>query len=246
MSEEADALRALAANRGCKLRSSRRRKPGGDHGRYGLIDAKTGREVFGFGEEGLTASPEEIREFLRGGSASGWKTSLGGERVRRKAKPSSAEAQPTAEPEPEPEPKPLRIREAAPRDSDALAELISSLGYDGAPAEVRRRLAAMRKAGEPPLVADREGLVGLLTWHVTPVIHRPGPVGRITLLVVTESERGNGIGTALVEEVEARLADLGCVLIEVTSNVKRMRAHSFYERLGFERTSYRFGKPLGG
>ena len=247
MSEEADALRELAANRGCRLRSSRRRKPGGDHGRYGLIDTKTGRRVFGFGEAGLTATAEEIREFLRGGSASGWKTSLGGDGVRRKPKPRAKPSEPAeAKLATAAEPKPLRIREATPRDSEALAELISALGYEAEPADVRRRLAALRKAGEAPLVAEKEGLVGCLTWHVTPVLHRPGPVGRITLLVVAEKERGNGIGTALVEAVEARLTGLGCVLIEVTSNVKRLRAHSFYERLGFERTSYRFGKPLEG
>ena len=74
MSEESDALREMAANRGCRLRRSRRRKPGGDYGRYGLIDAKTGREVFGFGPDGLTASADDLRAFLRGGSASGWAT----------------------------------------------------------------------------------------------------------------------------------------------------------------------------
>ena len=43
MSEQDDALREMAANRGCKLVKSRRRKPGGDFGRYGLKDAKTGK-----------------------------------------------------------------------------------------------------------------------------------------------------------------------------------------------------------
>ena len=49
MSEQDDALREMAANRGCKLVKSRRRKPGGDFGRYGLKDAKSGNEVLGFG-----------------------------------------------------------------------------------------------------------------------------------------------------------------------------------------------------
>ena len=34
-------LRAMAQVRGLKLVKSRRRKPGGDFGRYGLKDAKT-------------------------------------------------------------------------------------------------------------------------------------------------------------------------------------------------------------
>src|SRR5688500_8823442 len=57
--EEVEALREMAANRGCRLVRSRRRKPGGDFGRMGLADLKSGREVFGFGKKGLEATPEE-------------------------------------------------------------------------------------------------------------------------------------------------------------------------------------------
>ena len=64
------------------------------------------------------------------------------------------------------------------------------------------------------------------------------------MLVVAERERGKGTGAALVAAVEARLKAAGCGLVEVTSNRKRQRAHAFYERLGYERTSYRFGKQL--
>jgi ribosomal protein S18 acetylase RimI-like enzyme len=95
------------------------------------------------------------------------------------------------------------------------------------------------------LVAERARVVvGCLSWHVTPVIHRPRPVGRITMLVVAEAARGEGIGTLLVEDAAERLRTLGCGLLEVTSNIKRMRAHAFYQGLGFERTSYRFARTL--
>ena len=76
------------------------------------------------------------------------------------------------------------------------------------------------------------------------VLHRPKPVGRISMMVVAEKERGNGIGAAMVAEAEKRLAVKGCGLVEVTSNIKRLRAHGFYEKLGYERTSYRFAKSL--
>jgi ribosomal protein S18 acetylase RimI-like enzyme len=76
------------------------------------------------------------------------------------------------------------------------------------------------------------------------VLHRPRPVGRISMFVIDECLRGRGIGAAMLAAAESRLAALGCGLVEVTSNMKRDRAHSFYERLGYERTSYRFAKTL--
>jgi len=89
-----------------------------------------------------------------------------------------------------------------------------------------------------------ESLLGVLTLHITPVLHRAGPVGRLTMLVVDESARGEGIGRALVTAAEAYFAERGCALVEVTSNKRRTDAHAFYERLGYQGTSERFAKPV--
>ena len=226
---DGEALRELAANRGCKLVKSRVRTPGrGDHGRFGLKDAKTGKEVFGFANQGLTASAAEIEAFLRGDAAGAWQSSVG---TAKRAKPKPA-------PRPKPEPK-LVLRDARPRDAEAIAALIVALGYDVGAADVRRRLKDVRA-----LVAEKGEVVGVLTTSTTAVLHRPRPVGRISMMVVAEEARGAGIGAALVAEAEQRLKAAGCGLVEVTSNRKRLRAHAFYERLGYERTSYRFAKPL--
>lgn len=139
----------------------------------------------------------------------------------------------------------MRIREAVGADADAMAALVTDLGYAVTRSEISERLTLLGSAGEPPLLAQQDDeIIGCVTWHVTPVLHRPGPVGRITLLVVAAPFRGKGTGRALVDAVEARLKQRGCVLAEVTSNVRRRDAHRFYERLGFERTSFRFGKPI--
>ena len=236
MSDEA--LRELAENRGCKLVKSRVRTPGrGDHGRFGLKDAKTGREIFGFGSKGLTGSPEEIEEFLRGNAAATWKSSVGSAtRAAPKARAAPA-------PKPRPEPK-LMLREARAKDAEAIAALIEALGHEVAAADVRRRLAMLARADQQTIVAEKGGIVGVLTVSMMYVLHRPKPIGRVSMLVVAEKARGGGIGTALVAEAEKRLAAKGCGLVEVTSNRKRLRAHAFYEKLGYERSSYRFAKTL--
>jgi hypothetical protein len=96
--ETTEKLREMAAHRGLKLASSRRRKPGGDFGRYGLHDAK-GAAVFGVDAEGLTASAEEIEEYLRGATSNAWSKSAGSLRARPKVK---TEPKPTPAPKPKP------------------------------------------------------------------------------------------------------------------------------------------------
>lgn len=137
------------------------------------------------------------------------------------------------------------IRAATAADAPELARLLDALGYPTPVDVVATRVQALVAAGETALVAaDGPRLLGLLTVHVTPVIHRAGPVGRLTALVVDEGARGRGVGRALVGAGEGMLIERGCVLIEVTSNKRRTDAHAFYERLGYTATSFRFAKPI--
>ena len=98
-----DQLREAARARGFRLVKSRRRKPGGDFGRYGLVDLDSGRECMGFGADGLTATAEEVLSYLRGGEVASWKRSLigvaGGEEVKTPKRITEEETQPSARPE---------------------------------------------------------------------------------------------------------------------------------------------------
>lgn len=138
------------------------------------------------------------------------------------------------------------IRAARSSDVPELVRLFSELGYEMAPGVLSQRWAAFAASGETALVAvdesANERLLGVATLHATPVLHRAGPVGRVTALVVDVTLRGHGIGKALMAAAERWAAELGCVLLEVTSNQRRVDAHKFYEGLGFERTSYRFAR----
>jgi ribosomal protein S18 acetylase RimI-like enzyme len=243
-----DRLREAAANRGLKLVKSRIRTPGkGDYGRFGLTDAG-GAKLLGFGRSGLTATPEEIEDYLHKGALADWKTSIraAGAKAppRPKKRPPAEPEPPEPEPEPEPEPPPLSVRPARPADAGAIAALVAGLGFEADPDAVTERLGLLKKARETPLVAEQGEVIGVLAWHVTPVLHRPKPVGRITMMAVADADRGRGVGQALVEAACDRLRAKGCGLIEVTSNVDLSGAHGFYRRLGFERTSYRFAKAL--
>ena len=302
---EDDVLRKAAAHRGLKLVKSRKRKAGvGDYGRYGLTDG-TGKELFGFGPDGLTALPADIRDYLRKSEVSTWAQSAevtpdrpkpsrtapemvaandieaaedvsaaagdsdvedkrtsqpAGAGKRRKQESSTtrrqvaeaspsrepkAEPEPDPEPDPEPEPEPdpeaepepaLAIRSAAKADLDAIRTLIG--GQDSA-ATFASRFNELKRAGGGVIVADRGGVVGCVAWHVILGLETP-PIGRLTLLVVAEDERRQGVGRALADGARSAMVDQGCTTVEAMSDIEVRNANGFFRALGFEQRSYRF------
>lgn len=139
----------------------------------------------------------------------------------------------------------IAIRDARPVDAPRLVELIIELGHPIEEVDVLRNLEILGGSGLLPLVAvEDDQVVGMCGLSAMVTVHRDTPVGRISVMIVSENHRGTGIGAMLVAEAEKRLKENGCKILEVTSNMKRGRAHSFYEQLGYERTSYRFMKKL--
>ncbi len=140
---------------------------------------------------------------------------------------------------------PVVIREAVRADAEALAALIVPLGYEIFPHAVAGRLAAMARVGNRTFVAEKDRrVIGCITTSAMQVIHRPAPVGRISMMVVEEEQRGRGIGRSLVAAAEDHLRDTGCHIVEVTSRFDLTEAHLFYEKLGFEKTSVRLARNL--
>ena len=137
------------------------------------------------------------------------------------------------------------IRAAREEDAPAIAALLGELGYPTDAETVVQRLRMLESAGDDVIVAVSGSVtVAVVSMHVTPVLHAPGPVGRLTAVVVSERVRGQGVGRTIVEAAEQMLAARGCEFIELTSNRRRTDAHAFYERLGYEASSFRFRKPV--
>lgn len=105
MSEQDEQLREMARHRGFRLVKSRRRKPGGDFGLYGLKD-ESGAPVFGFDDESLAADAGKIEAFLRDTTRATWTKSAGSAKRTARAKPAPP-------PRPAPKPKPLPELEVA-------------------------------------------------------------------------------------------------------------------------------------
>lgn len=218
----------------------------------GLTD-RAGKPLLGMDGKVPSADPEDVQSYLRKLDVADWGASLGeADRKAPKKKPkapakdveplSSAAKQRPAKPKPSPEPV---VRKAVPKDAAGLLPLLRLLGYSLDERAFGKRLARMIKSGEAPLVAvignDTVGLCGV---QVSAMLQREKPVGRITVLVVAQDQRGKAIGRMLVDAAEAHFRSAGCELMEVTSNDKHLGAHAFYRRIGLERTSIRFARPL--
>jgi GNAT superfamily N-acetyltransferase len=137
------------------------------------------------------------------------------------------------------------IRDARPEDAAAIAELLGQLGYPTDGGAVGGRLERLRIVGDRVIVAVAEGaVVGLAHLQVSPAIEYERPAAKLAALIVDESQRGRGVGRALVEAMENEARSRGCELLYLTTSEKRDDAHAFYERIGLERTGRRYSRAL--
>jgi GNAT superfamily N-acetyltransferase len=59
-------------------------------------------------------------------------------------------------------------------------------------------------------------------------------------VVVDATHRGHGIGRAMMTHAVGVCRSKGCYKMALSSNLKREKAHAFYDSLGFERHGYSF------
>ncbi len=70
--------------------------------------------------------------------------------------------------------------------------------------------------------------------------HQGMPSGIIEDVAVDPAWHGRGIGKLMMRHALALCGEKGCYKAALSSNLRRERAHAFYESLGFERHGYSF------
>ncbi len=138
----------------------------------------------------------------------------------------------------------ITVRHARTSDAEKIRSLLGQLGY--ADFEVADVIAKIKVHEAPDyliVVAEIEGqVVGFISLHWFDLAHWKGKLGRITSFCVDQDFRSQGVGRQLLTACEEVFRKEGCVKFEVTSNLKRVRAHEFYLKEGYLEDSKRFVK----
>ena len=143
------------------------------------------------------------------------------------------------------------VRPAKPGDAPRLALLLGQLGNPCGVGEARGRLerAAAADSRAVFVAADASGkAVAFAELRQIPSLMLGEAEAELLALVVDEKARRTGIGRALMEKAEAWTRGRGCRLLRLRTQVKRLDAHAFYERLGYKRikTQHIYRKDLNG
>jgi len=140
----------------------------------------------------------------------------------------------------------LRIRPMTDRDAGEVALLSAQLGYPATADVVRERFRALSRDPDSSIfVAERDdgrlaGWIHVVAQRFLETDHHTEIAG----LVVDTGARRSGVGRALIDAAEAWTRERGCVTVRVRSNMKRVEAKPFYERMGYRvvKTQYVFEK----
>jgi len=140
---------------------------------------------------------------------------------------------------------PVALRRARAADVTAIVELIAAdqIGATRDGVRTEADLAAYQRAfraidADPAhllLVAESEGqIIGTMQLSFLPGLARRGALRALIEAVrVAESQRGHGLGTAMMKWAIDEARRRGCAVVQLTSDKARTDAHRFYQRLGF-------------
>ena len=141
----------------------------------------------------------------------------------------------------------IAVRSATLSDSEAIARLVSSLGYPTLARQMCTRLESILADEDyATLVAcDDEQIVGFIGTRVGALYESDGYYGQIMALAVATDQQRRGIGQTLIQAAESILVAGGASILVVTSGNQRADAHGFYEKNGYVFTGRRYKKTVG-
>lgn len=143
----------------------------------------------------------------------------------------------------------ITIRQANRNDLPAIRELYNQPDFhDGTSAPVAQAEQILKVIESYPnykvyVACNGEEVIG--TFGLIVIESLSGEYsGLIEDVIVKESYRGQSVGKQMMIFALEKGKEEHCYKVALSSNVKRERAHKFYESLGFQRHGYSFVAEL--
>ncbi|MEM9887502.1 MAG: GNAT family N-acetyltransferase [Bacteroidota bacterium] len=137
----------------------------------------------------------------------------------------------------------IKIRRADESDFETINSYINELEKTVFDKNIQHEIYSENISNEKNiyLVATKfDQVIGYLSCHTQNLLHHSGRVGEIQEMFVSHENRGLGIGKALVDKLKTISINENILQLEVTSNIKRNKAHRFYQNQQFEETHKKF------
>ncbi len=121
-----------------------------------------------------------------------------------------------------------RGADTPPLDPATLNDPRYRAAFDVITADPNHRLIVVEKLGE---------VIGTLQISLIPGLTRFGTMrGMLENVHIRPDQRGNGLGSQMIQWAVERCREAGCGMVQLTSNKLRLDAHRFYKKLGFEQS----------
>ncbi|WP_211442388.1 GNAT family N-acetyltransferase [Collimonas humicola] len=147
----------------------------------------------------------------------------------------------------------LTVRQATPDDAETLVALLAdmdeepardaTLDADGA-RQIMGRMAAYPYFRAYLVFADDVAVGTFSILVFCSLTHEGTQQAVLDAVVVSRACRGQGIGSAMLDHAVRIAGEAGCYKIALSSNLKRMDAHRFYENFGFKQHGISLAVPV--
>lgn len=139
------------------------------------------------------------------------------------------------------------IREASMDDLPDILDLYRQFDMDnGNTLELNKAAAIFKKMKSYPdykiyVAEDENVIVGTFALAIMDnIAHLGSPSGLVEDVVVSAKMQGKGIGKKMMETAMDLCRSKGCYKLALSSKLKRVNAHRFYESIGFEKHGYSY------
>jgi PhnO protein len=141
----------------------------------------------------------------------------------------------------------IKLRQAENQDSNHIYDLICQLvgfEFDKKSFETTFQKNMKKDSVFYWVIENNESVIGFLSLHIQELLHHQKRVVEVQELCVDEKFTGMGFGKLMLDKAIQEAERQNCEIIELAASNKRVEAHRFYEREGWERSHFKFMRKL--